>query len=169
MRLPIRRLLYSGVACSTEKNKRLKKREKKEGEKEEISFRTAGGFANTRKFRNDICAVSLLQWPKKNWALKQRVAMALILRLVICNFCTFKLISLKMTPSSGCDTSREWGGILPPVRPWVARAGAGSPREVWLGYIEHPRGARPNHRLWHCRCCAIHAVFQFPPVFEVKS
>ena len=65
MRLPIRRLLYSGVACTSEKNKRLKKKEKKEGEKEEISFRTAGGFANTRKFRNDICAVSLLQWPKK--------------------------------------------------------------------------------------------------------
>ena len=60
MRLPIRRLLYSGVACSTEKNKRFKRREKKEGEKEEISFRTAGDFANTRKFRNDICAVYLL-------------------------------------------------------------------------------------------------------------
>ena len=76
-----------------EKRERKKKERKKKFHSEQLA--TLQIHANSEMiFARYLCYSGP---KKKNWALKQRVAMALILRLVICNFCTFKLICLKVT------------------------------------------------------------------------
>ena len=73
------------------KGERKKKERKKKFHSEQL------GVLQIHANSEIIFARYLCYCSRKNLALKQRVAMALILRLVICNFCTFKLKNLKVT------------------------------------------------------------------------